>query len=112
MVDQQVIETQVHNKRIANFNSILREINQGEDLVEDYLIEILSPQIQLQSEDYEDSVVIVSAPSIKGKILSIIDSASSEGNNEVLLETRYGGLLQDANVFVLNKKIFLEVHQY
>lgn len=94
-------------QRIANFNSILREINQGEDLVEDYLIEILSPQIQLQSEDYEDSVVIVSAPSIKGKILSIIDSASSEGNNEVLLETRYGGLLQDANVFVLNKKDIL-----
>ena len=94
-------------QRIDNFTSILREIQGGENLVEDYLIEIIAPQIQLQSEDYEDSVVIIAAPSIKGKILSVMDSDSSDGSDGVLLETRYGGLLQDANVFVLNKKEIL-----
>ncbi|RCK57841.1 Protein FMP27, mitochondrial [Candida viswanathii] len=95
-------------QRIANYNSILRETKPNEELVEDYLIEIIAPQIQLQSEDYEDSVVIIAAPSIKAKILSVVDSHDSEGSNEVLLEVRYGGLLQDANVFVLNKDEILK----
>ena len=66
------------------------------------MIDVIAPQIQLQSEDYPDSVVLISTPSIKGKILSIMDSRNNA--NQILLETRYGILLKDANVFVLNKE--------
>ncbi|CAI5760657.1 unnamed protein product [Candida verbasci] len=84
--------------RLANFSNILKFKNQDEKLNEDYLIEIISPQIQLHSDDYPDSVVMISAPNINGKILSTTDS------NDSKLEERYGVLLKDASVFVLNKK--------
>lgn len=89
-------------QKLDNFNTILRETRPDEKVVEDYLIDVIAPQIQLQSEDYPDSVVLISTPSIKGKILSIMDSRNNA--NQILLETRYGILLKDANVFVLNKE--------
>ncbi|EMG50334.1 putative mitochondrial protein, putative, partial [Candida maltosa Xu316] len=42
--------------RISNYNDILREKSPDEEIVEDYLIDIVAPQIQLQSEDHPDSV--------------------------------------------------------
>ncbi|EGW30387.1 uncharacterized protein SPAPADRAFT_143218 [Spathaspora passalidarum NRRL Y-27907] len=86
--------------RLDNFDKILKKKRITEKFTEDYLIQFISPQIQLQSGDCPDSVVLISAPSIDGKILSIIDnSLTSE-----LLETRYGVVVRNASVFVLNKK--------
>ncbi|KAI5963039.1 FMP27 [Candida pseudojiufengensis] len=88
-------------QRLIKFDKILKEISGSENLSEDYLIEIISPQIQLQSDDAPESVVIISAPSISGKFISILDSKDSP--NPDTLEKRYGCILKDASVFVLNK---------
>ncbi|KAI5969813.1 FMP27 [Candida margitis] len=90
------------NDRLVNFTKILRELKGNESLSEDYLIEIVSPQIQLQSDESPDSVVIVSTPTIRGKYVSVLNS--KETANAEVLEKRFGIVLQDASVFVLNKK--------
>lgn len=89
-------------ERLNNFTKILKELKGNESLSEDYLIDIVSPQIQLQSDGSPDSVVIVSTPSISGKIVSVLNSRDSA--NPEVLEKRFGVVLQDASVFVLNKK--------
>lgn len=91
-------------ERLNNFTKILKELKGNESLSEDYLIDIVSPQIQLQSDGSPDSVVIVSTPSISGKIVSVLNSRDSA--NPEVLEKRFGVVLQDASVFVLNKKMY------
>ncbi|CAK9440123.1 uncharacterized protein LODBEIA_P42230 [Lodderomyces beijingensis] len=99
-------EERSSGERFKAFNKILKEVNKAESLAEDYFIEIVGPQIQLQSDEAPDSVVIISAPSISTKIVSILDS-KDEASADVL-EKRYGNVLRKANVFVLNKKDVLE----
>ncbi|CAH6718613.1 protein Fmp27p, mitochondrial [[Candida] jaroonii] len=90
--------------RIDNFDDILSKISNNESLTQDYLFEIISPQIQLQSEESKDSVVLITTPHIDGKVNSIYEKGNDKltiGLDE--LETRFGVLLQNANVFVFKK---------
>ncbi|KAI5901583.1 Protein FMP27 [Candida parapsilosis] len=93
-------------ERLNNFTKILKELKGKESLSEDYLFDIVSPQIQLQSDESPDSIVIVSTPSISGKFVSVLDSKDSA--NPEVLEKRFGVVLQDASVFVLNKRDVLD----
>ncbi|KAI5964489.1 FMP27 [Candida theae] len=93
---------QTSQERLENFTKILKEVEGNRSLSEDYFIDVVSPQIQLQSDDSPDSVVIVSTPSITGKFISVLNSKDTA--NPEVLETRFGVVLQDASVFVLNKK--------
>ncbi|KAG7660863.1 FMP27 [[Candida] subhashii] len=97
--DQSRKKESTSKERLENFDNILREKRTTEDISEDYLIELISPQIQLESTDCPDSVVLISAPSIDSKIVSIIDKYTT---SEVL-EERIGVLFRDASIFVLNK---------
>lgn len=91
-------------ERIQGFDEILRAVGTSDKMVrEDYLIEIISPQIQMQSEDASDSVLLVAAPTIEVKIVSIIDLSNYMVDNVKVLEDRYGVLMKDANIFLLNK---------
>lgn len=91
-------------ERIQVFDKILRAVGTSDKMVrEDYLIEIISPQIQMQSEDAPDSVLLVAAPMIEVKIVSIIDLSNYMVDNVRVLEDRYGVLMKDANIFILNK---------
>ncbi|CUM65187.1 uncharacterized protein PRCAT00002815001 [Priceomyces carsonii] len=90
--------------RLNDFDSILRKVLGEETIAEDYLIDVISPQIQLQSEDIPDSVVLIAAPTINAKIVSVYNHSTDKllvDANE--LETRYGVFLHDANIFVLNR---------
>lgn len=92
--------------RLDNFDSVLRNIRDFESISEDYLIEIINPQIQLQSEEDKNSVIIVAAPSIDSKIISVYDKSDHEQYaNSKVLENRYGWLIQDASIFVLTKNL-------
>ncbi|RLV96487.1 Protein FMP27 mitochondrial [Spathaspora sp. JA1] len=92
-------ESTTCKNRLENFDNLLKKKRNTERISEDYLFQLISPQIQLQSGDCPDSVVLISAPSIDGKILSINDNSMRSE-----LEVRYGVLIENASVFVLNKK--------
>lgn len=93
---------------LHKFDELLRKHSVNESVTEDYFIEIISPQIQLQSDDYPDSLVVIAAPSIKAKLVSVVDKASS---SLVLhpkeLTNRIGVMLNDAEIFVLDKDILV-----
>lgn len=99
--------------RIDNFDDILAQISSNESLTKDYLFEIISPQIQLQSEESKDSVVLITTPHIDGKVVSIYE----KGNDKLTigleeLENRFGVLLQNANVFVFKKSDDIEYNVF
>lgn len=91
-------------ERLEHFEEILRQVAANESISEDYMIEIISPQIQLQSEDMPDSVVLIAAPNIDAKVVSVKDKSTNElVINAKELENRFGVVLKNANVFVLQK---------
>lgn len=91
--------------RINGFDEILREVSRNETVEEDYLIEILSPQIQLQSDETPDSVVIITSPKIDGKIVSVYDKSKDQMLVDLAeLENRYGCVVNNANVLVFDKQ--------
>lgn len=90
--------------RFNGFDEIIRRVKDNEKINEDFMIEIISPQIQLQSEDAPDSVVLIAAPGIDAKIISVVDKkTNSLVINGQELEKRYGFMLKDANIFVIEK---------
>lgn len=107
-------------ERLENFDEILRLVQDTNTVVEDYKIEIISPQIQLNSQADKNSIVLIAAPMLESKIISVVTKKESHlilNNKE--LETRYGVLLHDACVMVLEKQnvklsksLILEKHPY
>lgn len=92
--------------RLQNFDEIIHKVKSNEKIREDYRVEIISPQIQLQSELAPNSVVLISAPTIDMKIMSVVE----KNKNDHLfidakeLEVRFGVILKDASIFILKKE--------
>lgn len=89
--------------RLKNFDKIIREVRDKEKIMEDYRIEIISPQIQLHTEEVNDSVVIITAPILESKIFSVVLEKDLRSNVHAL-EKRYACLLHDASVLVFEKR--------
>lgn len=88
--------------RLDNFDSVLRKIYDFQSISNDYMVEIINPQIQLQGDFDKNSVIIIAAPSIDSKILSVYDKSDHEQYaNSKVLETRSGWVIKDASIFVL-----------
>lgn len=96
---------QSSQERLDNFDEIIRQVQDTEMVMENYKVEIISPQIQLYSEADKKSIVLVTAPTFEAKILSVVTKKDIHLTlNAKELETRYGVLLHDACVMVLDKK--------
>lgn len=92
--------------RMDNYNDVLRDIEEFEAISEDFLIEVINPQIQLQSDDDKVPVIIIAAPTIDSKIISIYDKKDhAQYANSKVLETRFCCTLNDASIFVLNRNL-------
>lgn len=90
--------------RLNNFDDILTSVASNESMVGDYLIEIISPQIQLQSDEVPDSAIIVTTPFIDAKIVSVYDKSKDRLLLNIdELETRVGCLIDNANVLIFDK---------
>lgn len=114
----QLNKFQSSQERLDNFDEIIRSVNESEMFKEDFKVEIVSPQIQLGSEMEKNSVVLITAPILEAKILSIINKENNLSVSPKELEDRYGFLLHDACVMVLDKQglqyrdALLEKHPY
>ncbi|KAF3991700.1 hypothetical protein FT663_01011 [Candidozyma haemuli var. vulneris] len=92
-------------ERLNNFDAILREITGDERIAEDFKIEVIGVQIQFHTEQVIDTVSIVSAPLLESKIVSVLPKSDNPLIiNTTVPEKRYGVLLHDASVTVLEKK--------
>lgn len=90
--------------RLNNFDKIIRKAKPNEKVLEDYKIEVISPQIQLHSKSSPDSVVMITAPSLESKFCSVVPKRENSAMiNAKELEVRYGAILKNANVMVLDR---------
>ncbi|OBA23666.1 hypothetical protein METBIDRAFT_110417 [Metschnikowia bicuspidata var. bicuspidata NRRL YB-4993] len=98
-------ENQSSQKRYDNFDKIIHQTTLLEDIVENYKIEIVSPQIQLHSEELKDSVIIVTAPCLEAKIVSVVTKKENQPLNDLdVMEKRYGVILHEASLMVIDEK--------
>ncbi|KAK9462819.1 golgi-body localization protein domain-containing protein [Lipomyces oligophaga] len=69
-----------------------------------YVIRLLGPQIQLQSETNPDATLIVTSQNIELKIISIMDKNEIEDDVSGLVQSRYSANLDNAQFFVFQKE--------
>lgn len=73
-----------------------------------YLVKLVSPQVQLMSEQNPDKVVMLTAPNISLRITSAIDESDIDADFKGVVEKRHAVQLEHANFFVLDKDAVLE----
>lgn len=89
--------------RLNNFETELREVREGHEANNTYLVRFTSPQIQLVSDQNPDQCVLVTSQNIELKIVNVMDNDEEQDEVSGLVETRYGVLLQEAQFFVLGQ---------
>lgn len=90
------------NGNLADFDARLAATDGSFTADKKYLVRLTSPQIQLVSDVNPDSVVLVTSENIQLKIIEILDSDISEGDQSRLIESRYGVFLQDTQFYALS----------
>lgn len=91
--------------RLENFDKIIRNVRDDESFEESFKIQVVSPQIQLHSETVDNSVVLVTAPVLESKIITVTTRKDQLMGATKELITRYGVILHDASIMVVDKKI-------
>ncbi|CCE81801.1 Piso0_002473 [Millerozyma farinosa CBS 7064] len=91
--------------QIKRFGDIITDNKENEAVSKDYLIEVIYPQIQLMSEEFPESSILITTPKIDAKIVSVLEKSETKlAINERVLQSRYAALLKDASIFVITKK--------
>lgn len=86
-----------------NFDDDLRDTNNDDYYATDnYLVRLVSPQIQFVSDKNPDECVVLTSQNVQLKIVNINDKNREVDDESKLIETRYGVSLHDAQFFVLN----------
>ncbi|ANB13200.1 hypothetical protein AWJ20_1482 [Sugiyamaella lignohabitans] len=91
--------------RMESFNEDLHHTAKGLDATDTYLVRLISPQIQLVSEQNPDQCLLIASRNLELKVLTIEDTMADEDDDMArTVETRYGCMFDDALFFVLNKE--------
>jgi len=80
-----------------------------------YLVRLIAPQIQLQSEKDTKSAVLVTAKGMQLKVLSIMDKDRVMDEVSGLVQRRFIALMDSLQIFVTNSKTFSstdDIHMY
>lgn len=92
-----------------------------EDVAEDYiaqnayLVRLIAPQIQLQSERNTKAAVLVTAKSMQLKVLQIMDKDRVMDEVSGLVQRRFTAAMDSLQIFVTNSKTFTsmdDIHMY
>ncbi|KAH3677188.1 hypothetical protein WICMUC_001769 [Wickerhamomyces mucosus] len=92
------------SERLKNFQDELRELgaNFSFKTHDDYKVKLISPQIQLQSAENKDSVLLVTAPNIELNIIAF-DANDEDDEDENVFQQRLGAIFSDASIFMFYK---------
>jgi hypothetical protein len=92
-----------------------------EDVAEDYiaqnayLVRLIAPQIQLQSERNMKAAILVTAKGMQLKVLQIMDKERVMDEVSGLVQRRFTAAMDSLQIFVTNSKIFSsmdDIHMY
>lgn len=87
--------------RMLHFTELLEQVLENQVVSEDYLIEVLHPQFQLQLANTPNLVVFITAPLIECRI-ALVHDKNDPSLDPPELETRYGVEMKNALIFILN----------
>ncbi|KAF2278707.1 uncharacterized protein EI97DRAFT_393325 [Westerdykella ornata] len=78
-----------------------------------YIVRMIAPQIQLQSEKDKKSAVLIAAKSMQLKIIQIMDKDRITDDVSGLVQRRFTAAMDSLQIFVTNAKTFSEdIHMY
>lgn len=99
------INTSRASEHMRHFKEDLREllIDVPYKIHNNYLVKLISPQIQLQSQEDKDAVVLVVAPKIEMDGLAFDSNQDEDNNDEHIIEKRFGVSLTDASMFLFHE---------
>ncbi|KAF2123193.1 mitochondrial protein from FMP27-domain-containing protein [Lophiotrema nucula] len=92
----------------------------GDDIAEDYIaqntyiVRLIAPQIQLQSEKNTKAVVLITAKSMQLKVIQIMDKDRIMDEVSGLVQRRFTAAMDSVQMFVTNAKTFTteDIHMY
>ncbi|KAF1936595.1 hypothetical protein EJ02DRAFT_81179 [Clathrospora elynae] len=101
----------------SHANQTNTEHNVADDYVSQnaYLVRLIAPQIQLQSEKDTKSAVLVTAKGIQLKVLQIMDKDRVMDEVSGLVQRRFIAAMDSLQIFVTNSKTFSsmdDIHMY
>lgn len=70
---------------------------------DNYLVKLISPQIQLQGSDDLSVTVLVTAPKIELDIIAFDAADSDDDYEERIFQQRFGAILSDASIFMFHE---------
>ena len=94
---------------IEEFEELIREVPDANfDAVDNYLIRLISPQVQIRSPCEPNTTVILAARDIEVGIIDIVQVMNKEGRKialdvDTVVETRYCAVSKDIQLFTLFK---------
>lgn len=93
---------------IKRFKKDLRELATGIPYKthDNYLVKLISPQIQLQTSLEESSVVLVAAPTIELELISFDTNEAENAADECIFQRRLCAVLTDASIFLFHEEEF------
>ncbi|KAF1835574.1 hypothetical protein BDW02DRAFT_282370 [Decorospora gaudefroyi] len=101
----------------SHANATKAEENVADDYVSQngYLVRLIAPQIQLQSEKDTKSAVLVTAKGVQLKVLQIMDKDRVMDEVSGLVQRRFIAAMDSLQIFVTNSKTFSsvgDIHMY
>lgn len=111
-LDAMIEEDLVSNSEfMQRFEELIREVpSKGFKAFDNYLIKLISPQIQITSNVESNKAILITSRDIEMGIIDVNQVETSYGDTmpldmESLMETRYCTTLTDAHFFVFDKEI-------
>lgn len=95
------------------FEAEIKKIASGIDYVthSNHIVQFVAPQIQLTTNQTPDSCILVTAPSVKLKILGFDSNTTDNEYNENIFMTRYAAALTKAKIFIFHEDNFEDYHE-
>lgn len=92
------------SERLKNFKEELRElaVNFFYKTHDNYKVRLVSPQIQLQSDENKNAAIVVTAPGIELNVIAF-DSREDDDPDDDIFEQRFGIIFTDASIFMFHK---------
>ncbi|KAF1995523.1 hypothetical protein P154DRAFT_526233 [Amniculicola lignicola CBS 123094] len=97
-----------------------RQSNAGDDIAVDYvaqnsyIVRLIAPQVQLQSEKNKKAAVLVTAKGMQLKVVQIMDKDRVMDEVSGLVQRRFSAAMDSLQIFVTNAKTYTmeDIHMY
>lgn len=100
------VDERIHTSPFPDDTKGTQELQEGYTSVNNYIVRLVAPQIQLQSEKNKDSAIILAAQSMQLKIVAINDQSIAEDDVSALVQRKFSVKMSSAQFFYAHQSGF------